>query len=192
MGELVGYARVSSRGQDLGVQVAALTRAGVAEEHLYQEKVSGTSREGRKALEELLHRGIRRGDTLVVMRLDRLARSLRDLQNIGAVLQDKGVGLRILEQPIDTTTAEGRLFFGMLGAIAEFETELRKARQKEGIAAAKAKGKDSPYKGRPSSIDADKVKALRAEGLTPTAIGQKLGIARSSVYRLLEGDTATA
>lgn len=185
MGELIGYARVSSRGQDLSVQVTALTKAGVKPEHLYQEKASGTSREGRKELEALLSRGIRKGDTLVVLRLDRLARSLRDLQNIAHVLREKQVNLRVLEQAIDTGTPEGRMFFGMLGAIAEFETELRKARQAEGIASAKAKGPASPFKGRPPSIDPAKVKALRDEGLTPTAIGKRLGIARSSVYRLL-------
>ncbi len=191
MGELIGYARVSSRGQDLGVQVAALTMAGVKPEHLYQEKASGTTRDGRKELDTLLSRGARKGDTLVVLRLDRLARSLRDLQNIAHVLREKQVNLRVLEQAIDTRTPEGRMFFGMLGAIAEFETELRKARQAEGIAAAKAKGPLSPFKGRPATIDAVKVKALRHEGLTPTAIGETLGIARSSVYRLLgEGEAA--
>jgi DNA invertase Pin-like site-specific DNA recombinase len=123
---------------------------------------------------------------LVVLRLDRLARSLRDLQNIAHVLREKQVNLRVLEQAIDTGTPEGRMFFGMLGAIAEFETELRKARQSEGIAAAKAKGPLSPFKGRPATIDTAKVKALRAEGLSPTAISKKLGTARSSVYRLLE------
>lgn len=185
MGELIGYARVSSQGQDLTVQIQALKHAGVSQDHLYAEKVSGTKREGREALDELLSRGIRKGDTVVCTRLDRLARSSRDLHNIAHILRSKGVGLRVLEQNIDTTTPEGRLFFSMLSAFAEFETEIRKARQREGIDAALAKGPDSPFRGRPATIDAGRVAALRGEGITPTAIAKKLGIARSSVYRML-------
>ncbi len=190
MGDLIGYARVSSRGQDLGVQVDALTRAGVASDLLYAEKASGTKQDGRPALEEVLGRGTRKGDTLVVTRLDRLARSTRDLHNIAHRLQEKGVALRVLEQAIDTSTGEGRLFSSMLSAIAEFETEIRKARQREGIDAALAKP-ISPFRGRPATLNAERIQQLHAEGLTPTAIAKKLGIARSSVYRLLaEGSSA--
>lgn len=185
MGELIGYARVSSKGQDLTIQTDALTGAGVHSDHLYAEKISGTKRQGRAALDDLLSRGIRKGDTVVVTRLDRLARSTRDLHNIAHVLSEKGVGLRVLEQNIDTTTPEGRMFFTMLSAVAEFETEIRKARQREGIDAALAKGADSPFKGRPATIDAEKVAGLRQQGMTPTAIAKELGIARSSVYRYL-------
>ena len=185
MGELIGYARVSSAGQKLDVQAQALANAGVQVEHLYQEKVSGTTRDGRKALDDLLSRGVRKGDTLVVTRLDRLARSSRDLHNIAHVLTEKGVGLKVLEQNIDTTTPEGRMFFTMLSAVAEFETEIRKGRQREGIDAALAKGPDSPFKGRPATIDAAGVKAMKAQGLTPSTIARDLGIARSSVYRML-------
>ena len=189
MGENIGYARVSSTGQKLDVQIAALKAAGVADEHLYSEKATGTKRDGRKALDDLLERGIRKGDVLVITRLDRLARSTRDLHNIVYILTTKGVGLRVLEQHIDTTTPEGRLFFGVLGAIAEFETEIRKSRQREGIDAALAKGDDSPFKGRPATIEADKVMMMRADGMTPTAIAKSLGIARSSVYRYLSAAT---
>ncbi|MHC0054933.1 recombinase family protein [Actibacterium sp. D379-3] len=185
MGELIGYARTSSRSQPLDVQIEALTRSGVKEEHLYAEQVSGTSRNGRTALEDMLARGIRKGDTVVCVRLDRLARSTRDLHNIAHVLQEKGVGLRVLEQNIDTTTPEGRLFFSMLSAISTFETEIRQARQREGIDAALAKGADSPFKGRPATIDGKRITALRDKGKTPTAIAKELGIARSSVYRIL-------
>lgn len=185
MGELIGYARVSSSGQNISPQIDALMRAGVMPEHLYQEKVSGTSLKGRSEFEVLMHRGIRKGDKLVITRLDRLARSLRDLQNIAHDLNEREVHLVVLEQSIDTSTAEGRLFFNMLGAIGEFETELRKARQREGIDAALAKGTDSPFKGRPASIDAEAIRRFKREGKTPTAIAKELGIARSSVYRYL-------
>ena len=188
MGELIGYARVSSKGQDLTMQTDALKGAGVKSEHLYAEKVSGTKRQGRVALDDMLSRGIRRNDTVVCTRLDRLARSTRDLHNIAHTLSEKGVGLRVLEQNIDTTTPEGRMFFTMLSAVAEFETEIRKARQREGIDAALAKGTDSPFKGRPATINAEAVVDLRQQGMTPTAIAKKLDVARSSVYRYLPSD----
>ena len=186
MGELIGYARVSSKGQNIAPQIDALTRAGVSPEHLYQEKASGTKREGRTQLETLLSRGLRRGDKLVITRLDRLARSMRDLQNIAHALKEKEVDLFVTEQAIDTSSAEGRLFFNMLGSIAEFETELRKARQREGIDAALAKGPGSPFQGRPATIDGQRITALREQGKTPTAIAKELDIARSSVYRYLK------
>jgi len=189
MSKMIGYARVSSRGQNIEPQVEALLSAGVREEHLYQEKVSGTSRNGRVELEVLLHRGVRKGDKLVVTRLDRLARSMRDLHNIAEELEDREVDLVVLEQAIDTSTAEGRLFFNMLGAINQFETELRKARQREGIDAALAKGSDSPFKGRPATIDGEKIAALREHGMSPTGISRELGIARSSVYRYLSSQS---
>ena len=96
------------------------------------------------------------------------------------------MGLRVLEQNIDTTTPEGRMFFSMLSAVAEFETEIRKARQREGIDAALAKGEGSPFKGRPASIDGEKINGLRQQGFSPSKIAKELGIARSSVYRYME------
>lgn len=188
MGELIGYGRVSSRSQSLDIQIAALTAAGVTAEHLYLEKASGRKQDGRTALEDLLSRGIRKGDTVVCTRLDRLARSTRDLLHIAETLDDKSVALRVLEQPIDTTTPTGKLFFTMLGAFGEFEASIRAERQREGIDAALAKGDDSPFKGRPSTIDAEAVMKLRREGQTPTAIAKEMGIARSSVYRYLTND----
>ncbi|QFT64583.1 recombinase family protein [Roseivivax sp. THAF30] len=185
MAEKIGYARVSSKGQNIEPQIDALTRAGVASEHIYAEKVTGTKREGRKELEALLHRGLRRGDKLVVTRLDRLARSLRDLQNIAHELREREVDLVVTEQAIDTSSAEGRLFFNMLGAIGEFETELRKARQREGIDAALAKGDDSPFKGRPATIRrADVVQAVQ-DHPSKAAAAKALGISRDSLYRYL-------
>jgi DNA invertase Pin-like site-specific DNA recombinase len=188
MGEFIGYARVSSRSQSLDIQVQALVDAGVKEEHLYQEKVSGRKRDGRAALEEMLARGIRKGDTLVCTRLDRLARSTRDLLQIAETLEAKGVNLKVLEQPIDTTTAAGRLFFTILGAFGEFEASIRAERQREGIDAAKAKGPNSPFRGRPATIDAAMIKRLYDQGVGPSVIARKVGIARSSVYRYISDE----
>jgi DNA invertase Pin-like site-specific DNA recombinase len=186
MGELVGYARVSSRSQSLDIQVAALINAGVSKEHLYMEKVSGRTRDGRAALEDMLARGIRRGDTVLCTRLDRLARSARDLLQIAQTLEDKGVNLRVIEQPIDTTTATGKLFFTLLGAYGEFEATIRAERQREGIDAA-LKRDVSPFKGRPATIDGQRIAELHAGGVSPTRIARDLGVARSSVYRYLAG-----
>ena len=190
MGEFIGYGRVSSRSQSLDIQVAALKSAGVQDEHLYLEKASGRKRDGRAALEEMLSRGIRKGDTVVCTRLDRLARSTRDLLQISETLESKGVNLRVLEQPIDTTSAAGRLFFTILGAFGEFEASIRAERQREGIDAAKAKGPDSPFRGRPATIDAEMVRRLHRDGIGPSEIAKNLGVARSSVYRCLSNDDA--
>jgi DNA invertase Pin-like site-specific DNA recombinase len=123
------------------------------------------------------------GDTLIVTRIDRLARSMKDLQDIVHELKTRGVGLRATEQPIDTSTAAGKAFLDMLGVFAEFETNLRRERQLEGIAAAKARG---VYKGRKPRIDPAAIRQLRDhEKLGPSAIAERLGIGRASVYRLL-------
>jgi DNA invertase Pin-like site-specific DNA recombinase len=174
-----GYARVSSSGQDLTIQVEALTNAGC--ETIRQEKVSGTSVQGRDELNTLLD-FLRKGDELVVTRVDRLARSIRDLQNIVYDLDKKGVVLSATEQPIQTNTSAGKCFLDMLGVFGEFETNLRKERQMEGIAKAKEKG---VYKGRKPSVDADKVKELSDSGLGASAIAKEMGIGRASVYRAL-------
>lgn len=175
-----GYARVSSTGQDLTIQLEALTAAGC--DVVRSEKMSGASTQGRAELATLLE-FIRKGDTLVVTRIDRLARSLGDLQDIVRFLQGKGAGLRAIEQPIDTSTAAGKAFLGMLGVFAEFENNIRRERQLDGIAKAKAKG---VYKGRRPSIDADKVRTLKERGVRPAAIAKQMGIARASVYRALQ------
>jgi DNA invertase Pin-like site-specific DNA recombinase len=181
-----GYARVSTTDQDLSIQLAALKAAGC--DAVRGEKVSGTSRNGRQELRSLLD-FIRSGDALVVTRIDRLARSMKDLQDIVHELKAKGVVLRATEQPIDTSTAAGKAFFDMLGVFAEFETNLRHERQSEGIAAAKAKG---VYRGRKPKLDLAEVARLHASGLGATEIGRKLGVTRVSVYRALAKAEATA
>lgn len=175
---VVGYARVSSTGQSLDVQVEQLRAAGCTK--IFQEKRSGTTTSGREELQRALDY-VRDGDVFVVCRLDRLARSIVDLRRIIDTLTAKEVGFRVLQQAIDTTRAEGRLLLHLLGAFAEFETDLRKERQTEGIAKAKLAGR---YKGRPKSIDPASIAALKAEGLGASAIAKKLGIGRASVYRV--------
>lgn len=176
-----GYARVSTADQDLTIQRDALRAAGC--EIIREEKISGTSRQGRDELKTLMD-FLRDGDVLVVTRLDRLARSMDDLSGIARELQEKGVALKATEQPVDTSSAAGKAFFQMLGVFAEFETNLRRERQKEGIAKAKAAG---IYKGRKPFIDVNEVRRLRKqEGMGATEIAKKLGIARTSVYRVLQ------
>jgi DNA invertase Pin-like site-specific DNA recombinase len=124
----------------------------------------------------------REGDELVVTRIDRLARSIGDLQDIVRELRAKGVALRATEQPIDTSTAAGKCFLDMLGVFAEFETNLRKERQREGIDRAKAAG---AYKGGKPSVPVAEVKRLAAAGRSKTEIAEELEISRMSVYRAL-------
>lgn len=177
-----GYARVSTTDQDTAIQVAALKAAGCTT--IREEKASGTSTTGRTELATLLQ-FLRKGDTLVVTRIDRLARSIADLQTIVKAIREKGAALECTEQPVNTGTAAGKAFLDMLGVFAEFETNLRRERQLEGIAKAKAEG---VYKGRPASIDAEKVRALKAEGLGASDIAKRLGIGRASVYRLVSAE----
>ena len=135
---LFGYARVSTSGQSLDVQRQQLEAAGC--ERVFEETRTGTTTEGRQALADALD-WVREGDVFVVTRLDRLARSMGDLQNIIAKLNAKSVGFRALQQgAIDTTSSSGRLMLNMLGAFAEFETDLRRERQREGIEKAKGLG----------------------------------------------------
>ena len=183
---LYGYARVSTADQDLTIQQEALRAAGC--QVIRSEKKTGTKREGRTELDLLLE-FLRDGDTLVVTRIDRLARSMKGLQDIVHDLKGRGVALRATEQPIDTGSAAGKAFLDMLGVFAEFETNLRRERQLEGIAIAKAKG---VYKGRPATIDPGEIRRLYGEErLGPAAIARRLGIARSSVYRVLPDDTSS-
>jgi DNA invertase Pin-like site-specific DNA recombinase len=175
----IGYARVSTTDQDLTVQIQALKAAGC--DVIRKEKASGTTTKGRVELATILD-FIREGDMLVITRIDRLARSIADLQDIVRSLKARGAALRATEQPIDTSTAAGKCFLDMLGVFAEFETNLRRERQLEGIAKAKEAG---VYKGRKPTIDVAKIEALKASGLGPTDIARKLNIGRASVYRVM-------
>lgn len=190
--ELIGYARVSSLDQDCAIQEAALRAAGCT--RIRSEKRTGTTTEGRTELAALLEDVLRPGDTLVVTRIDRLARSLFDLEKIVRALSEKRVGLKAIEQPVDTTTPAGRAFIQMLGVFAEFETALRRERQLEGIAKAKADDQHRPrdkrkFRGRqPTALaKAADVKRLAAEGVGPSEIAEQLGLGRTSVWRILKG-----
>jgi DNA invertase Pin-like site-specific DNA recombinase len=174
---VIGYARVSTTDQNLELQETALRAAGC--ELIRAEKRSGTTTAGREELKTVLA-FLRAGDVLIVTRIDRLARSIGDLQDIVRAIKARGASLRATEQPIDTSTAAGKCFLDMLGVFAEFETNLRRERQLEGIADAKARG---VYRGRKASIDAEQVKALRAQGMGASDIAKALNIGRASVYR---------
>ena len=176
---LFGYARVSTSEQDLGIQQAALRAAGC--QTIRAEKKSGTERGSRTELQILLD-FLREGDTLVVTRIDRLARSMKDLQDIVHELKGRGVALKATEQPIDTSTAAGKAFLDMLGVFAEFETNLRRERQTEGIEVAKARG---VYRGGKARIDPEAVRKLAANGVKPAHIARQLGISRGTVYRFI-------
>ena len=176
----VAYIRVSSSSQSLDLQREAVQKENV--DKIFEEKVSGTSTQGRDKLKEMLE-FVREGDTCYITRTDRLARSILDLQLIVKELTDKGVGLVATEQPISTKDATSKCFLDMLGVFAEFETSIRKERQLEGIAKAKAKG---VYKGGKAKINVDEIIRLKEEGLGATAIAKKMNIHRDSVYRLLK------
>src|SRR3954466_3094615 len=176
---IIGYARVSTTDQHLDLQENALRAAGC--DLIRSEKRSGTTTAGREELRTVLD-FLRKGDVLMVTRIDRLARRIGDLQDIVRVVRARGAILKATEQPIDTGTAAGKCFLDMLGVFAEFETNLRRERQLEGIADAKARG---IYKGRKASIDPAKVRKMKSDGMGPTAIAKMLKIGRASVYRAL-------
>ncbi len=179
---LVGYARVSTLDQDHTTQIDRLKQAGC--EKVFSEKKSGTTKKGRTALDECLNY-IREGDTLVFTKIGRLARSARDLQNLVHDLEEKGVTLLALDQAIDTRTPHGKAFLGMLAVFAEFETNIRKERQLEGIAKAKTEGK---YTGRKPTAQAKKAEMLEllGQGMTKPQIAEKVGVSVASVYNVLK------
>ena len=174
----VGYARVSSVGQNLESQLIALKEYGC--EKIFQEKVSGTSTKGREQFKQCLE-FVRESDELVVTRIDRCSRSVLDLQLIVKELEDKGVTFSATEQSINTKTPEGKCFLNMLSVFSAFETDLRRERQLDGIKANRHK-----FKGKQTTIDVKRIKALKEEGLGATAIAKDMGIDRTSVYRLLK------
>lgn len=184
---LVGYARTSTVEQEAGLEAQSRDLAAAGCERTFSERVSSVAR--RAELEAALS-FVRQGDTLVVTKPDRLARSVADLLGIIGRLEAKGVALRVLSMggaEVDTRTPTGRLMLTMLGAVAEFERALMLERQREGIAKAKAEGK---YQGRAPTArrQSEEVRRLKAEGVKPTDIARRLKIGRASVYRILGGE----
>lgn len=182
----IGYARVSSSDQRLDIQRTALLAAGVEPDHLFEEKVSGRTADDRPELRRCMAFA-RSGDQVLVTKLDRFGRSVRDVHNLLAELDAKGVGFTCLDQAIDTTSSSGRLTLSILSAVSQFELEIRAERQREGIAAAQAKG---TYRARKSTIDVDRVRDL-ATRMKAEEIAAVMGISRASVYRTLATIKAT-
>ncbi len=179
---LIGYARVSTQDQSLQSQLDSLKTAGC--ELIYQEKESGMSK-ARTGLIAVLS-DLSQGDVLIVYKLDRLSRSLRDLIQIVDLLKEKGIELRVLTQPIDTSTPLGQCFFHIVGAIAELERGMIVERTRAGLDAAKRLGR---LGGRPKCIrkeTADLARKLINEGAAKTDVARQLNISRASIYRLLQ------
>jgi len=180
---IVGYARTSTMDQTAGLEAQERELRDAGCDKLFVEQVSSVDVRARDRLAEALDY-VRDGDTLVVTKLDRLARSVAHLLEVLEALTAKGASLRILSMGIDTGTATGKLMLTLLGGVAEFERSIMLERQREGIAKAKAAGK---YKGRKPTAMAkgDDVLALRAKGMKPNDIANEVGIGRASVYRIL-------
>lgn len=179
----IGYARVSSVGQSLDMQLEKLTAFGC--EKVFQEKKSGASTRKREAVNDALE-FCREGDVLVVTKLDRLARSMFDLQAIVATLERKKVDLVVVDQKIDTTTPTGRLTFHLLGAMAEFERDLIAERRTEGIESALAKGVKFGRREKLTPAQVEELRAARRAGDSRAALQERFGISKSTFYRLMD------
>ena len=174
------YCRISDPNGCYDSQVEKLIKYGVPEDCIRAERISGKSLVGRDELTTLLS-FLRDGDTLVCTKLDRLGRSVRDVENIVGDLQEKGVGLVFTDQQIDTSTPTGKCFLQMLSVFSEFERNMISTRQRDGIARAKLNGVQL---GRKPTIDRRRVMELKQQGMNPTQIAREIGINRGSVYRL--------
>lgn len=179
-GQRVGYARTSSIDQVAGfdAQIRELEKAGV--DRIFKEQTSALG--ARPELEEAV-RYLREGDVLVVTKLDRFARSMRNLTKLTSDLEERGIGLEILDMKLDTSTPEGKLVLNVFGSVAQWEVEIMRSRQKEGIRKAQKEGR---YKGRaPTAMKkSDEVMKLLKEGLSAQKVADQLGISRRSVFRI--------
>lgn len=180
---LIGYARVSTIEQNLALQTDALKSAGC--NNIFEDKASGASTQRLGLIEALSY--VRKGDTLVVWRLDRLGRSLRHLIDVIADLEKRGIGFRSMEESIDTTTSGGRLIFQIFGALAEFERNLIRERTQAGLKAARARGR---LGGRPKALDSKKTELAYqlydAKKHTIKEICQMLGISKPTLYTYIQ------
>ena len=182
----IGYARVSSVGQSLDVQRDKLQGC----EKIFEEKQSAVS--GKRPRLEACLEYVREGDTLVITRLDRLARSTLHLCQVADELERKGVHLQVIDQNIDTSDATGRLLFNMLGAIAQFETEIRAERQMDGIQKARERGVAFGRKKRLSARDARELRARRDSGALIKDLMRQYGLSKATVYRYLARQAASS
>lgn len=181
----IGYARVSTKDQNLSLQIDALKKEGC--QLIFKEKVSGAKAE-RIELNKMIDQ-IRHGDIVIIWKLDRLGRSLRDLVELVGTLLDKGAGLKSLNDPIDTTTPQGRLIFNIFASLAEFERDIIRERTRAGLEAARVRGRKG---GRPKGLSSEAQKtAMAAESLykegklTVSEISKKLNISKSTLYSYL-------
>jgi DNA invertase Pin-like site-specific DNA recombinase len=176
----IGYARVSTTDQDLDIQIDRLKAAGC--EIVRSETGSGASRNGRTELETIMQ-FLHSGDELIVLRLDRLGRSTRDVLNLVHELDEKGASLRILEPEVTTAGSMGRMVITIFGMVADMELKFIKDRQRAGIEAAKAEGS---YKGRKKNVDDDEIRRRIAAGASKASVARDLKVSRMTVYRALE------
>jgi len=176
----VGYARVSTTDQDLDIQITRLKAAGC--DIIRSETGSGASRSGRTELETVME-FLRAGDELVVLRLDRLGRSTRDVLNLVHELEEKGAALRILEPEVTTVGSMGRMVITILGMVADMELKFIKDRQRAGIDAARAEG---VYKGRKKGVDDDEIRRRVAAGASKASLARELKVSRMTIYRALD------
>jgi DNA invertase Pin-like site-specific DNA recombinase len=180
---IIGYARVSTNDQNPELQVDALKKAGA--EQIFQEKFTGTLRE-RPELSQCL-RMLRQGDVLIVWKLDRLARSLKDLVEIVQDLQDRGIGFKSLTESIDTTSSGGRLVFHIFGALAEFERDLIRERTMAGLQAARARGRKGGRKPAMSASDVRKAAAMLSNPqITKTEVAAHFDVTRTTLNASLK------
>jgi DNA invertase Pin-like site-specific DNA recombinase len=187
---LIGYARVSAADQNPYHQIDALRRAGVALDDVYVDVASGAK--ASRPQFDLMMTMLRAGDTLKVTRLDRLGRSVLHLITLGAELRQRGVGLHVVDQGIDTTTVEGRAMFGMLSTLAELQRELIVANTREGLAAARARGRRGGRRPRLTTHQAEVAQQLYDAGRhTVQQIADMFGIPRSTVYGHLNKPATT-
>jgi len=189
MSEVVGYARVSSSGQSLDIQQDKLRKIGCT--RIFAEKRSGRQADSRPELQACLQ-FLRDGDTLVITKLDRMARSVLDLAKIAELLKKKGVALKVLDQAIDTSTSEGRLMFSLLGAFAQFENDIRAERQFDGIAKAKEKGVTFGRKRALTPEQCVRIQTLREEeNFSASQLAERFNVGIATIYRVLQASLST-